>query len=123
MQQENQVLVWGNTDVFLPLLDHQWLGNARELQNAIHRLVICTPEGTITQDIVSQIIQSIKKKQKTVQKLEVDFNRFQKMETDIWRKLLNEYDGNKERLCEVYNISKTTLWRKLQIDNNEQIVE
>ncbi|WNS78698.1 sigma 54-interacting transcriptional regulator [Domibacillus sp. DTU_2020_1001157_1_SI_ALB_TIR_016] len=124
MQRENRVLVWENTDVFLPLIDHQWLGNARELQNAIHRLVICTPEGTITQDLVSQIIQSIKKKQKTAQKLEVEISTdFRKMETDIWRKLLNQYDGNKERLCEVYNISKTTLWRKLLIDNNEQIGE
>lgn len=124
MQRENQVLIWENTDVFLPLLDHQWLGNARELQNAIHRLVICTPEGTITQDLVSQIIQSIKKKQKTAQKLEVEISTdFRKMETDIWRKLLDEYDGNKERLCKIYNISKTTLWRKLQIDHNEQIGE
>lgn len=124
MERENRVLVWENTDVFLPLVDHQWLGNARELQNTIHRLVILKSEGAITQDFVSQIIQSMKKKQKTKSKLEVEISTdFRKMETDIWRKLLNEYGGNKERLCQVYNISKTTLWRKLQIDNNELIGE
>lgn len=35
------------------------------------------------------------------------------MEKEIFTKLLQLYDGDKERLCREYGISKPTLWRKL----------
>ncbi|MFB9760279.1 sigma 54-interacting transcriptional regulator [Ectobacillus funiculus] len=118
MIREKRTLFWENTDIFLPLLDHQWLGNARELQNAIHRLVICTPEGNITQDHVSQLVEFVSRRKKTGNKLEVEIsNDFRKMETEIWRKLLDVFNGDKESLCQTYNISKTTLWRKLNFEN------
>lgn len=42
------------------------------------------------------------------------------MEADILRQLLEErFHGNRERLCQAYNISKTTLWRKLNFDQQE----
>lgn len=118
MLREKRTLFWENTDVFLPLLDHQWLGNARELQNAIHRLVICTPEERITQNHVSQLMEFIKKRKRGTNKLEVEIsNDFREMEAEIWRKLLGVYNGDKKRLCQTYNISKTTLWRKLNFEN------
>ncbi|MCL6454215.1 MAG: sigma 54-interacting transcriptional regulator [Alicyclobacillus sp.] len=35
------------------------------------------------------------------------------MERAVWQALLTRYGGNRDRLCEAYGISKTTLWRKL----------
>ncbi|WP_411679372.1 sigma-54 interaction domain-containing protein [Clostridium thailandense] len=35
------------------------------------------------------------------------------MESEIFNQLLQYYKGNKEKLCEDYGISRTTLWRKL----------
>ncbi|MEH7272140.1 sigma 54-interacting transcriptional regulator [Neobacillus vireti] len=120
MLREKRTLFWGNTDVFLPLLDHKWPGNARELQNAIHRLVICTPEGKITQNHVSQLIDFVSRRKRTGNTLEVEIsNDFREMETEIWRKLLDVFDGDKERLCQTYQISKTTLWRKLNSENEK----
>ncbi|MDQ1002051.1 transcriptional regulator with PAS, ATPase and Fis domain [Neobacillus niacini] len=120
MLREKRTLFWENTDVFLPLLDHKWPGNARELQNAIHRLVICTPEGNITQNHVSQLIEFVSRRKRTGNKLEVELsNDFREMETAIWRKLLDVFNGDKERLCQTYNISKTTLWRKLNFENEK----
>lgn len=118
MIREKRALFWESTDVFLPLLDHQWPGNARELQNAIHRLVVCALDGRITQHQVLQLIESVSKKKRTANKLEVEIsNDFSEMETAIWRKLLELYDGDKESLRRTYNISKSTLWRKLNFEN------
>ncbi|MCM3655332.1 sigma 54-interacting transcriptional regulator [Metabacillus litoralis] len=120
MIREKRMLSWKNTDVFLPLLDHRWPGNARELQNAIHRLVICTPEGKITQNDVSQLIEFVSRRKRTGNKLEIEIsNDFREMETEIWGKLLDIFNGDKERLCQTYNISKTTLWRKLNFENEK----
>lgn len=112
--REKRTLFWENTDVFSPLLNHKWLGNARELQNAIHRLVICAQEEKLTQNYVSQLMKSISKRKRTTNTLEVEVsNDIREMETEIWTKLLDVYDGDKESLCQTYNVSKTTLWRKL----------
>ncbi|MFE4140471.1 sigma 54-interacting transcriptional regulator [Peribacillus sp. YIM B13472] len=121
MIREKRTLFWGNKDVLLPLVDHQWLGNARELQNAMHRLVICTPpDGRITQNHVLQLMELIKKRKRKTNKLEVEIsNDFREMEAEIWRKLLNVCNGDKERLCQTYGISKTTLWRKLNLENKK----
>jgi len=35
------------------------------------------------------------------------------MESEMFKQLLEFYQGNKEKLCNDYNISRTTLWRKL----------
>lgn len=121
MVREKRNLSWENEDVFLPLLDHEWLGNARELQNAIHRLIICTQEEKLTKNHVSQLMEYINKRKriKTTNTLEVEVsNNIREMETEIWRKLLDVYNGDKESLCKTYNISKTTLWRKLNSEKN-----
>lgn len=120
MIREKRALFWEDKDVFLPLLDYQWLGNARELQNAIHRLVIRTPEGRITRNHVLQLMEPIKKRKRRTNKLQVEIsNDFREMEAEIWRKLLDEYNGDKKRLCQTYNISRTTLWRKLNPENEK----
>lgn len=119
MAREKRNLSWENADVFLPLLDHEWLGNARELQNAIHRLIICTQEEKFTQDHVSQLMEYINKRKRTTNTLEVEISTdIREMETEIWKKLLDVYNGDKESLCQTYNISKTTLWRKLNPPKN-----
>ncbi|WP_456318183.1 sigma 54-interacting transcriptional regulator [Priestia megaterium] len=119
MAREKRNLSWENTDVFFPLLDHEWLGNARELQNAIHRLIICTEEEKLTQNHVSQLMEYInkRKRKRTTNTLEVEISSdIREMETEIWTKLLDVYNGDKESLCQTYNISKTTLWRKLNFE-------
>lgn len=121
MAREKRNLSWENADVFLPLLNHEWLGNARELQNAIHRLIICTHKEKLTQNHVSQLMEHInkRKRRRTTNTLEVKIsNDIREMETEIWKKLLDIYNGDKESLCQTYNISKTTLWRKLNSEKN-----
>jgi transcriptional regulator with PAS, ATPase and Fis domain len=118
MEKENRILRWKSAEVFAPLMRYEWRGNARELQNFIQRLVICTPGSEITDEVVRSLFSNKTPGVETGETIQLTISGdFKKMESDIWRKLLEKYDGDKERLCKMYGISKTTLWRKLEFIN------
>jgi PAS domain S-box-containing protein len=116
--RENRTLIWPGDHIFTPLLDYSWLGNARELHNFIHKLVICTPDGELTSGHITALIKVALKKNAALNKMEIEVsNDFRQLEKQIWGRLLEIHNGDKERLCQTYNISKTTLWRKLNFEN------
>lgn len=112
MDRENRYLTWQDTSTFSPLLFYPWLGNARELQNIIRRIVITYPHNEITKDGVEQFFKTSLRKQKKEILIPV-LDSYKDMEKELWKKLFQQFIGTKEEFCQKYNISSTTLWRKI----------
>ncbi|MEH7081307.1 sigma 54-interacting transcriptional regulator [Neobacillus drentensis] len=118
--KEQKVLFLPLDQLFDCLQSYDWFGNARELQNFIERLVISTEEGEeLTEYKICELLAEKKgnlydRGEQNQDELQVTIsNRFEDMENQIWKQLLERYHGNKDRLCMDFGISKTTLWRKL----------
>lgn len=112
----NRKLFWKDRTAFAPLLDYDWPGNIRELRNFIVKLATYSGDGEITSTAVSDLFRSSYREaaRKKESELTIGISRDLKMmEKEIFTKLLQLYDGDKERLCREYGISKPTLWRKL----------
>ncbi|MEW9124759.1 MAG: sigma 54-interacting transcriptional regulator, partial [Thermotaleaceae bacterium] len=115
---ENKNMYWQNSDVFGPLLLYNWYGNARELKNFIERLVICCENDEIKEAYVKSMVKYKLEKSITDEQLSIPItNNLKEMECEIVKQMLIRYNGDKERLCETFNISKPTLWRKINFKN------
>ena len=112
----NCKLFWKDSSIFAPLLSYDWPGNIRELRNFIVKLATFSEDGELTSDAVSAVFQASCRgaTRKKGNELTIGISSDLKiMEREIFTKLLVLYDGDKDRLCREYGISKPTLWRKL----------
>lgn len=112
----NGKLFWKDSSIFEPLLAYDWPGNIRELRNFIIKLATYSEDGELTSDAVGAVFQASFRgtARKKGSELTISISSDLKlMEREIFTKLLQLYDGDKERLCREYGISKPTLWRKL----------
>jgi transcriptional regulator with PAS, ATPase and Fis domain len=117
---EGKCLKWKGNDIFQPLLNYDWKGNARELRNFVERLVVTSDNNKLDERIVIEVL-NYKRKVK-VPKNEISIkvsNNLKEMESEILKSLINQYNGDKDKLCEDFNISKTTLWRKLNFKSEK----
>lgn len=119
MDRDNKSFVWRDQRVFDPLLKYDWPGNIRELQNFVHRLLICCPTKEIFPEFVSSLFLETTTRQHwpedyTKEGIEIPLAAsWNEMESSLWAALLHHYGDDKEKLCQAYGISRTTLWRKL----------
>lgn len=117
----NRKLFWKDSAVFAPLLNYEWPGNIRELKNFIIKLVTFLEDGEVTRDSVNAVFQANCREalRKKGHELTINVSTDVKiMEREIYTKLLQLHDGDKEMLCREYGISKPTLWRKLTYKKN-----
>jgi transcriptional regulator, propionate catabolism operon regulatory protein len=112
MDRENRYLTWKDTSSFAPLLSYPWLGNARELQNIIRRLVITYPHYEITKEGLEQFLKTSLPKRKQEILIPV-LDSYKDMERELWKKLYHQFNGTKKEFCQKFEISETTLWRKI----------
>jgi transcriptional regulator with PAS, ATPase and Fis domain len=113
----NRKLFWKDSTVFAPLLKYDWPGNIRELRNFVIKLATYSKDGEVTSAAVDAVFRSSSREaaRKKGNELTIGISRDLKlMEREIFTKLLLFYDGDKERLCREYGISRPTLWRKLK---------
>ena len=96
------------------LMDYNWPGNIRELENAIEHAYIRSKTDVID-------IESLPVSVKAVQAQEEPFlnNNTKQIGNDEaeklrLEKLLDQYNGNRTRVAESLGLSRTTLWRKLK---------
>ena len=112
MKRENRYLRLkdgGNT--LEPLTTANWYGNARELQNVVQRLVITYPDHELTSEGVRSYVKSKPEPENTI-RIPIAQS-FKEMERSLWTSLYQQFQGTKQEFCEAYQISPTTLWRKL----------
>lgn len=112
----NRKLFWQDVNVLSPLLKYDWPGNIRELRNFIVKLVTYSEDGELTAEAVDDIFRLCYRNapREAAGELTVNIScDLRIMEKEIFVKLLAIYDGDKEKLCKNFGISKSTLWRKL----------
>ena len=95
------------------LLNYDYPGNVRELENIIeHAFVLC--RGTrIDLDCLPKEFALTREKKYPPTPLQVE-TPFKKAEAEIIEKALKEYDGNRVKTAQELGIDRTTLWRKMK---------
>jgi transcriptional regulator with PAS, ATPase and Fis domain len=109
---ENKKLNWNNDKIFSPLLKYSWYGNVRELQNFAKFVVACSEGTELNEQIISNMLESRNLENSDEINIRFSYD-LKEMESEIFNTLLDRYNGDKKKLCMDFNISKTTLWRKL----------
>ena len=91
------------------LKNYSWPGNARELENTIHRLVIMNEEDYIdTSDLPSLMRFSATSNH--------EYNRtLAEIEAEYVNNVLESVDGNKTQAAKILGIDRKTLREKLKI--------
>ncbi|MGB3209422.1 MAG: sigma-54 dependent transcriptional regulator [Desulforhopalus sp.] len=89
------------------MLQHDWLGNIRELRNVIEREVIFTDGGWVSLANLSMNSQVPSGTDRTV------LLSLRDMEQQYIRKVLNSVNNNKSKAARILDISRTTLREKI----------
>jgi len=98
------------------LINYHWPGNVRELENVIERAVVVTsgPE-IVPNDLPSHIVSS--GSEKVAYPDETLPRWIEKMEIEILRKTLLEYEGNITKAAKKLGIGRATIYRKAKKHN------
>jgi transcriptional regulator, propionate catabolism operon regulatory protein len=106
------------------LAQHDWPGNVRELQNVVERIVVelaDTDVEAIPVDVLRTIAPEVFDSAGFAQAVPMGAakvpmtlrERSLSAEAEEIRAALEACGGNRDRVCELLGISKTTLWRRL----------
>lgn len=95
------------------LLRHDWPGNARELENAIQRMIIFAESEVLDVDSVPPEFLEARDLRAGSNVLESPQS-LEEMEIAFITKVLQENNGNRAVSADILGIDKTTLWRKIK---------
>lgn len=94
------------------LMDYNFPGNVRELENLIERLIVFSDDkGEIKPQMLNMFLNNKKEQTNVIMPL-VDY--INKVEKDYIRKIIALCDGNKTKAAKVLGISRKNLWEKMK---------
>ncbi len=102
-----------SSSAFDILMDYNWPGNIRELENVIeHCFVLC--DSDIIQ--IEHLPKRLREREfNTIQSSDTNnFNHIKDAERNIIINTLKKHNGNRSKTAEELNIHPTTLWRKMK---------
>ncbi len=137
--KENNKNITRCDDALLNVLQrHDWPGNVRELVNYMVRLVVCSPgplltvedldrsdihlnscsenesERTVVPEINRPEEDTVPEESLSDAFIHLRPNTMERMEQEIIRWHMERYEGNRLKICDELQISRTTLWKKLK---------
>jgi len=110
-ERENKTIEKIDPEVLKILAGYHWPGNVRELENTIERAVVITNTPIITtEDLPSHILaignEGIMEPEESLPKW------IEKLEVEVLRKTLLEYEGNISKAAKKLGIGRATIYRK-----------
>jgi transcriptional regulator with GAF, ATPase, and Fis domain len=114
-KKKSKKLIIGITDDAMKLLiNYNWPGNIRELENIIERAVItCTRKVVTMEDLPKNIVDSAKKEPDSKVIFEIG-STIDEIEKRVITETLNYTNGDKKHAAEILGITRKTLYRKLK---------
>ena len=127
--QYNKKIKCCSDDFFQAFQEHDWKGNVRELMNYIMRIVILSHSEILTAEDIKRSEIRLDYKEKTFLEplkdnknlLKLHPDTLEDMEQEIIKWHMDRYMGNRAKVCQALNISRTTLWKKLKNIENDAV--
>src|SRR5262249_25489845 len=91
---------------------YSWPGNVRQLENALHRLVIVSRDETISRAAI-EADASLRQMPLTSEQSAPLFS-MERTEKEEIKRALQVSDGNRERAAKLLGISRATIYRKIR---------
>lgn len=102
-------------EVFGAFYKHVWLGNVRELENVIERMVVLSDGETLS---LSDVPENIKNLEMTTENLWFSLPAepfdLEKVECEIIREALRRFDGNQSQTARYLGITRSALIYRMQ---------
>jgi DNA-binding NtrC family response regulator len=101
--------IWFDSACEQILLQHDWPGNVRQLQNVVRRLVTLEPPGAVSEAVLRRHFEeSIRPAADDEEPVELNA-----VERQQIQRVLEQTGGNKTRAAELLGIQRRTLYKKL----------
>jgi DNA-binding NtrC family response regulator len=111
-EAQNKPVTAISDEVMEVLLNYEFPGNVRELENIIERAVTLSTGGTIE---LRHLSPDLQQRQLTVHRRKKDqFMTLEDNEREYIKWVLQQVNGNKTRAAEILGIDRVSLWRKLK---------
>lgn len=95
------------------LLNHDYPGNIRELENIIeHAFVLCTGNQIDIDHLPKELVMSADPTRSVLPISEA--HPLERAEAEVLERVLNKYKGNRTQAARELGISRATLWRKMK---------
>lgn len=100
------------------LLDYNWPGNVRELQNMVERVVLLYPHREISEEHFFEEL-ALQEVPLPIERISPAYrcnlqDEVAAFERDLLKKALKHYDGDLQKIAEMFEIHRTTLFRKMR---------
>lgn len=102
-----------SSQAFDILMDYEWPGNIRELENVIEHCFVLCNEKTIQVECLPKRLRE-QKKQVIASSNEIQKNGFKDVERELIISILKKHNGNRSKAAHELNINPSTLWRKIK---------
>lgn len=112
---QNLTVWWKDDSILEPLINCDWPGNIRQLKNVVKRAVISLGSGEMTLEAIRESLQweQLSENDQSIM-IQVSSN-MKDMERQMYEQLFKLFENDRHKFCRDFNISKTTLWRKLNL--------
>lgn len=111
-QRFNKSITHCSRDAYEMLLDYNWQGNIRELENVVeHAFILCGSNIIMTEHLPKRIYNGfIPNGNKSLIKIDD----LAQAEREAILNILNSHNGNRKKTAETLGINTSTLWRKMK---------
>jgi transcriptional regulator with PAS, ATPase and Fis domain len=111
--RKNRKIEGISDEVMKFLMEYDFNGNIRELENIIEYSFVLCRDSLITMDHLSTDLQKTYKEDKKTMSSDSS-SRLQESEKEIILHILNKHRGNRKKTAAELNINPSTLWRKMK---------